>query len=76
MGKDKTKHQQEVRRLEQAFQLAQEEGYDTINVYKKKKKFVAYEATDMYRHKNPIYIVVEFDDNIPYLALKSVVDEM
>ena len=76
MRKDKTKHQQEVRRLEQAFQLAQEEGYDNISVYKKKKKFVAYEATDMYHHKTPAYIVVEFDDNTPYLALKSVVDEM
>lgn len=76
MRKDKTKHEQEVRRLEQAFKLAQEEGYDTISVYKKKKKFVAYEAIDMYHHKNPIYIVVEFDDNTPYLALKRVVDEM
>lgn len=76
MSKREDRRRKEVKRIEQVTRLANEEGYDTVIVYKKKRGFVAYEANDMYHHKAPIYIVVEYDDNTPYLALKTIVDEM
>lgn len=76
MNRRNMKKLQMAKRLEQVTKLALEEGYETVTVYKKKKSFIAYEANDMFHRRESIYIVVEYDDNIPYLALKSVVDEM
>ena len=77
MTQKEQRRQLSVKRLTSAKILANEEGYEHLTVYKKRKDFIVYEAySDMFKTLKPIYIVVEYYDNVPYLALKSVVDAM
>lgn len=77
MTQKEQRRQLSVKRFTNAKILANAEGYEHLTVYKKHKDFIVYEAyTDMFKILKPIYIVVEYYDNVPYLALKSVVDAM
>lgn len=76
MNKREQKRQLAIKRFALAKNLAKEEGYELLTIYKKKKGFIVYEGNDMFKMQDSIYIVVEYDDNIPYLAIKKVVDEM